>query len=511
MRQLQLAATPLFRRCCCTAATGTERSCRTMLSGKKTRSAAILAMGRLTDVVFPLLRAFLLARMLPQAEFGLAITLSVMAALVELSTDIGLDRYAVVNADRESVVSRGTMHSLSVLRGAIIGLLLAVTGPLAGWAFDRPDAWWAFSLLGLASFIRGFMHLGIKEAMRDYRFWPEGVTLAAAQTVWTGLSVLFALLLDDYRCMLFGILGAQVAFVAVSHLTSRTEWRLRWSGEAATTILRFSLPLVPNGMSLAFRHMADRLIVGAFMSLTAAAVYNINMMIALTPRNIIQSFVTSVALPVFAQHESGERSIARLYPTWAIALAAIGAIYGAGVICLAEPLVTLIFGARFAIDQIFMTLTRLMVAIKIIYGLPVPPSLAVGDTKFILFGTMAALGSPLFGLVSASITPDLDIFVAAMCVGELLGLLSVAWRCTNRYGFHVADVWLSVLVPVFMLAALGFVLYEADPGLWMRIAIFCLFGAICGAAMLFALVRTGVPVRTLLRRKAPRAPAEKQG
>lgn len=472
-----------------------------MLFGSKTRSAAILALGRLTDVVFPLLRAFLLARMLPQEEFGLAITLSVMAALVELSTDIGLDRYAVVNADRESELSRGTMHSLSVLRGAIIGLLLVVTGPLAGWAFDRPDAWWAFSMLGVASFIRGFMHLGIKEAMRDFRFWPEGVTLAAAQTVWTGLSVLFAVLLDDYRCMLFGILGAQVAFVLVSHLTSRTEWRLRWSREAAATILRFSLPLVPNGMSLAFRHMADRLIVGAFMSLTAAAIYNVNMMIALTPRNIIQSFVTSVTLPLFAQHESGERRVERLYPAWAIALAAIGAIYGAGVICLAEPVVVLIFGQHFAIDQLFMTLTGIMVAIKIIYGLPVPPSLAVGDTRFILFGTMAALGSPLFGLVSANFSTSLNIFVAAMCVGELAGLLSVAWRCTNRYGFGVADVWLSVLVPIGLLSALGVILYEVDPNLWMRILIFCLFAAICGVAIVIALARTGIPVKALLRRK----------
>ncbi|MGF7151723.1 PST family polysaccharide transporter [Sphingomonas zeicaulis] len=479
-----------------------------MLFGPKFRSAAILAMGRVTDIVFPLLRAFLLARLLPQEQFGLAITLSVMAALVELSTDIGLDRYAVVNADRESAVRRGTMHSLSVLRGALIGLLLAVTGPLAGWAFDSPQAWWAFSMLGVASFIRGFMHLGVKEAMRDFRFWPEGVTLASAQISWTAISVGLAWYLNDYRCMLFGILGAQVVFVLVSHLVSRSDWSLRWSPEDATTILKFSLPLVPNGMSLALRHMADRLIVGAFMSLTAAAIYNVNMMIALTPRNIIQSFVTSVTLPLFAQHESGEKRIAGLYPVWAMALAVTGAVYGAGVICLAEPIVSLIFGPKFSIDQIFMTLTGIMVAIKIIYGLPVPPSLAVGDTKFILFGTVAALGSPLFGVVSASITPNLNIFVAAMCLGEFLGLVSVAWRCTNRYGFKVWDVWLAVLVPVAMLAALGTILYETAPGLIMRIVSFAVFAGLCGGAVAFAAVRSGIDLKVLLRRK-PR-PAKPQ-
>ena len=357
-------------------------------------------------------------------------------------------------------------------------------------------------MLGVASFIRGFMHLGIKEAMRDFRFWPEGTTLAAAQTVWTGVAVLFAIILDDYRCMLFGILSSQVAYVLASHLTSRSEWRLRWSGEAAKRILHFSLPLVPNGMSLAFRHMADRLIVGAFMSLTAAAVYNINMMIALTPRNIIQSFVTSVALPVFAQHENNEKRIEGIYPTWAITLASIGTIYGAGVICLASPVVTLIFGDKFAIDQIFMTLTGLMVAIKIIYGLPVPPSLVLGDTKFILFGTMAALGSPLFGLIVASISPSLNVFVGAMCFGELLGLLSVAWRCTNRYGFKVIDVWLCVLIPVGALSVLGVLLWEINPGIWMRIAVFCAFASLCAGAIIFALLRTGIDVKSMLSRKS---------
>lgn len=474
-----------------------------MLFGSKARSAAVLAIGRLTDVVFPLLRAFLLTTLLPQDQFGLAITLSVMAALVELSTDIGLDRFAVVNSDRESPVMRGTMHSLSVLRGAIIGMLLALTGPLAAWAFDSPQAWWAFSLLGLASFIRGFMHLGIKEAMRDFRFWPEGVTLAATQTAWTAISVFLAWRLQDYRCMIFGIIGAQIVFVTVSHLVSRTQWRLDWSGSDARTILRFSLPLVPNGISLAFRHMADRLIVGAFMSLTAAAIYNVNMMIALTPRNIIQSFVTSITLPLFAQHESGERRLKLLYPAWAIALSATAALYGAGVICLAEPIVELIFGDHFGVDQTFMTLTGIMVAIKIVYGLPIPPSLAVGDTRFILFGTMAALGSPIFGLISAAITPSLTMFVAAMCAGEMLGLLTIAVRCTRRYGFGVIDVWASVLIPPVALALLGIALYEINPSLIGRCIAFAIAALICGVAVIVALHKAKIDVRSLIRR-APR-------
>ncbi|WP_380783902.1 oligosaccharide flippase family protein [Sphingomonas sp. R86520] len=469
--------------------------------GRKARSAGVLAIGRASEVAFPLLRAILLTRLLPKDQFGLAITLSVMAALVELSTDIGLDRYAIVRKIPDSELGRGTMHALSVLRGAIIGLFLCAIGPLVARAFDSPGQWWAFSLLGLASFIRGFMNLGIKEAMRDYRFWPEGVTVATSQIVWTIVSVGLAFAWHDYRCMIAGLLGAQVAFVLVSHTTVRTRWRLAWSPDEARTILQFSLPLVPNGISLACRHMADRLIVGAFMSLGVAAVYNVNMMVALMPRSMIQSFVTSVTLPVFANHESGRRPVANLYRGWAIALAAIAAIYGLGVLCFGQPVTSLVFGSDFAIDQSFFALAAILVAIKILYGLPVPPALAVGDTGFILFGTAAALGSPVLGMISAWLNPSLDPFVAAMCVGEFVGLVWIGWRCMRRFGFTATDVWTALLVPLVAIAGTGAVLATTSGSWSARISMFVGASSLCLAGVYFALARAGIDWRILMRRK----------
>ena len=475
-----------------------------MSFASKSRSAGALAVGRLTDMVFPLIRAFLLARLLPQDQFGLAITLSVMAALVELSTDIGLDRYAVINPDPNSAKVRGTLHSLSVLRGALIGLVLVAIGPFAARAFDSPEAWWAFSSLGLASFLRGFMHLGVKEAMRDFRFWPEALTLATTQVAWTAVSVVLAWTLNDYRCMLIGIFCAQITFVAVSHLTSRTPWQLRWSSEDARKIVRFSLPLLPNGCALAFRNMADRLIVGAYMGLRETAVYNINMMVATMPSNIIQTFLTSLMLPVFAKHESGEQPIDRLYQFWPIALGAIAAIYGAGIMCLGEPMVTLIFGKAFSIDQLFLIVAGLIVAVKIINQLPVSPSLAVGDTKFVLFISMTALGAPLLGFIAANFTSSLNVFIVGMGLGDLIGLLWVTSRSQHRYGFEPVTVWSSIVVPLALLGGLGFILYETEPHLIARIGIFLLFALVCAAAILLALVRMGIPIQALLRRKPGR-------
>lgn len=474
---------------------------KTMSFARKTRSAAALGIGRLTDVLFPLIRAFLLAKLLPQDQFGLAITLSVMAALVELSTDIGLDRYAVINPDRGSALVFGTLHSLSVMRGAVIGLILAAIGPFAARIFDAPQAWWAFSLLGVASFMRGFMHLGIKEAMRDFRFWPEALTVGVTQASWTIVSVGLAWTFQDYRCMLFGILGAQIAFVTCSHLVSTTRWQLRWSKKDALRILKFSLPLIPNGINLAFRNMVDRLIVGAYLGLKQTAIYNINMMVATMPSGIIQTYIASLMLPVFSRHENGEQRLDHLYTAWPLGLAAIAAVYGAGVTCLAQPVVSLVFGHRFVIDQFFLTATGSIVAIKIVAGLPVPPALAVGDTKFVLFSSATGLGAPLFGFAVANLQPSLNLFIAAICIGELTGLLVVAWRCQHRYGFRPAAIWVSVFAPLVVTVGLGFLLFDLQPGLLVRIAIFCLSAVICCAALAYELARAGITIK-MLRRKA---------
>lgn len=305
--------------------------------------------------------------------------------------------------------------------------------------------------------------------------------------------------------MLIGILGAQAAFVLVSHLGSRTRYQLRWSSHEARKILRFSLPLLPNGINLAFRNVVDRLIVGAYMGLRETAVYNINMMVATMPSNIIQTYLASLMLPIFARHESGEQRIEHLYTAWPIALAAVAMVYGAGIMCFAQPVVALLFGADFTIGQLFLTVAGMIVAVKIIYGIPVPPSLATGDTKFVLFASTMGLGAPLFGFIAANVSPSLDLFIAAMCLGELVGLLTVAARCQNRYGFRPIVVWLSVFAPLGAMVALGLLLAELEPGLPLRIGLFCVWAAICGGAVAYALMRIGIPLRLLLRRQRPAA------
>ncbi|HKY09601.1 MAG TPA: oligosaccharide flippase family protein, partial [Candidatus Binatia bacterium] len=298
----------------------------------------MLAIGSVSEALLSLVRSVALARILEPHDFGIAMVIATMFGIVELLTEIGLDRAAVSGAVRSDAhVYRNILHAVSLGRGLINGLVLAALGPFIAWIVHAPEMSLWFSSLGLISLLRGFSHFDIKQMRQRYIYWPEGVAILVFQITWTVVTIALAIQLHDARSMAIGILAAQLAYTVATHVLANAPWRLHWDRAIVREIMATGTPLMPSAVINAFNTMFDRLLIGSVLGPTAVGFYSAASIIALMPRAIAARFLNNVGLSVFVNHVTPGEKQTRAFAMWAVGTITVSLVCSIGIACLMRP------------------------------------------------------------------------------------------------------------------------------------------------------------------------------
>ncbi|WP_460451267.1 oligosaccharide flippase family protein [Alsobacter sp. SYSU BS001988] len=453
----------------------------------------------LLEAILPFLRNIALARLIAPDQFGLAISLSVVLGMIEVITDFGLPIFAVsktTTASDDEIMP--TLQSLALLRAAAIGAVLAAASPLVAQLFGAGDKAWVYALLGVIALLRGFNNLGPKECMRHYVFWREATVISSTQTVWAVVTVALAALQGGFECMIWGMLAATVAEVALTHGLSPRPYRLGWNANAAQDASRFGRPLLVNGMAVSLA-MGDRLLVGSLLGPAALALYNVAYGTATLPRSVLSKFLNSMFVPIFTNSRAQPERLARVSDLWAWLLSALGCFYGLGLALLGDEVLGLVFGAHYRPTRLFMCLAGMSVFVKFMMMLPVPAAYASGRTRLVSLGSiMSACAVAPAGLILI-LTRDLDAFLLAIVAAEFGAAIIYARWALRAQAFTPRVAWLCLGAPLAPLAALALLAWAAPQLARLDWAMAC-FGGVAAAAAFYGAVAVmfRIDFRTLL-------------
>ncbi len=427
---------------------------RKLRSGNGIGSSGPLFVANMLEAVLPFLRNIALARLIAPDEFGLAISLSVVIGIIEVVTDFGLPVFAVRKTSAvPPAVMMGTLQSLALIRGALIGLVLVALSPWIAGLFEAEGAFLTYALLGIVVIIRGFENFGVKEMMRRYVFWREATVLASAQAVGVVVTVVSAWMGYGFACMLHGMLATGLVTVALSHLLSPTPYRLAWDRAAVQEAARFGRPLLVNGLAVSCT-LADRLLVGSVLGPASLALYNVAYGTATLPRTVAAKFLTSIFLPLFVENHERKRGPA-LFDTWAWFLSCIAFAYGLGLSLVGDQVIAFVFGPAFQPSRLFMCLAGISICVKFLMLLPAPQAYASGNTRLVAFGSILSALAVVPGAVLLVWQRDFNAFLLGLTVSEFVGLMIYSRRAIREQAFTRTTTWLVIAVPLLLLASLA--------------------------------------------------------
>lgn len=161
-------------------------------------------------------RSLLLAHMIGAEELGRAMLLALTLRLVEMASDIGIERLLIRSPRGEAADFQAALHGAVILRGlAMAALMAALALPMALAFADGPSVW-AYLSLALVPLFRALVHLDYRRAerRRDYRAFAT-VELGGTAAMLVG-ALAGAHLLGTHWAMALALVAQGFALVYLS-------------------------------------------------------------------------------------------------------------------------------------------------------------------------------------------------------------------------------------------------------------------------------------------------------
>lgn len=244
-----------------------------------------------------LARTILLARLLSPHDFGVAVTFLLAVNLIDMLSQIGLERAIVQDRDGHSPALQGNVQALQALRGTVGTLaLLAVAWPFSVF-FDQQEVFEAYLLLALVPLFGAFMHFDQHRLRRDMNFLPASLMQFVPYAVSLAIMLALSFFIRDYRIMLWAVIGQQAAALVLSHWLARRPYRWHWEPRRIRQILTFGWPLFLNGVLLFAIMNGERMIVGNVLGMAEMAVFTLMLNLSMTPALVLANVSQSLFLP----------------------------------------------------------------------------------------------------------------------------------------------------------------------------------------------------------------------
>lgn len=376
-----------------------------------------------------------LIRIMPEYDFGVWVLFLTVTSFAEMAR-LGLTQNAMVRFCVEEKAEYGRVLTAGFVLNTCCSILLSALLLLLAWPMSKlwsaPELitllWWylPFALIhGTARFIDN-----IQMADNDFKgvFWSK---LAF------GLSFLIAIIivwqwkpeaLLEYLPILQVITGVLSLAVSVAYRTNLLRFgRMSWSW--FWRIFHFGKYVLGTNFSSMLVNKVDIMMVGAFINPMAVAMYNVATRIT----NYMEVPMSGIAQAVYpriatAQSEAGGKAVAEWYERSVGLLAAILLPMAIGVVLLAEPIVVLLAGVKYAEAAPLLVVLVMAVIAKPwsrLFGITLD---AIGrpqlNFKVLLAGLIlnAALNLlliPVWGVIGAAIASLLSIWAIAI-FGQVL-------------------------------------------------------------------------------------------
>jgi O-antigen/teichoic acid export membrane protein len=465
------------------------------ITGRLVKGSVWLSSARAIDNILATVSTFVLARYLQPADFGLVALGTTMLMIITAVTNLSLSEALIRHEDPgESHFS--AVFTLNAARGLILALILAVAAYPMALFYVQPRLVGVMLALSLSLFMRGITNPRRVMLRRALVFHQEFTLIVSQKFFGVVASIVVAVVYESYWALIVGILVTQFANIIVSYMVLPFWPRITF--QHMRELLSFSGWLTAGQVVNQLNWRFDILLIGKLLDATALGYYTLGSQLAQLPTREAIAPLTQTIYPGFAKIRNDPVRIAAAYQRVQALVTAIALPAGIGVAVIADPLVRLTLGEKWAPVIFIIQSLASVFALQTLGSLVQPLGMAKGETRLLFIRDMqmlifrvpiialALIFYGLTGVVLARIVTGLfGAFVNMILIRRLIGVtvikqLAANLRALIAVGGMAAGVTLALremayttdhvilVMQIGILVTLGAIIYcTATMALWL--------------------------------------------
>lgn len=377
---------------------------------------------RIVDRVIGFASTLILARLLAPEDFGVVAMGTAVHGILASFTEFGFTQ-SLIRIRRPRPDAYSTAFTLHAVVCAAVALALVSLAPVANAWYGDSRVVIVLLTLAVISLVSGLRNFGMARYERALNFRPFFLMALARKSSSFLAGVGIALLVQDYRALLVGMLVGTVVDVSLTYRLTR--FRPRFTLAYKNEVLGFSAWWLASRVVTILGRRGQDLLIGQQFGAAVLGKYAVALDLATMPTVEIVAPVMRAVYPGYMQMKD---EVDRLYfafvKVWGtIALLAIPA--AAGVAAVAELLTSVLLGPQWREAAQLMGALAVTGAIEALNSCYWPMLLTrLGPrTVFMLAGLGVCLKLPAFGVAlwAFGLIPAIGVWIALSTVMLLLG------------------------------------------------------------------------------------------
>ncbi len=256
--------------------------------------------------------AFVLARLLTPAEFGIAAMALVASALVYVFADLGLGA-ALIQHEHLEKGDRSTVFWITAGSGLVFTLLGVAVSPLVANFFGEPEVGLLFAAFSISFFLTSLTSTQAALMTREMDF--RSLELRQIASYAAGSVVGISVAVSGFGA--WAIIAQQLGVAATSTLLLFvfSPWRpgLRFSSNAVRRLGGFGAKVFGARFLFYLNRNVDNILIGRFIGPAALGVYAVSYNVMLMPFSQIAGPVQEVMLPALARSQAEPARLASMW------------------------------------------------------------------------------------------------------------------------------------------------------------------------------------------------------
>jgi O-antigen/teichoic acid export membrane protein len=268
------------------------------LLARTARGAFWVVVWRLLTRTLGLLSTLVLVRLLTPEDFGLVALATAFAFAIEAGLAFGIEAQLVRMAAPDRA-AYDTAFTLALLRGVLLGALVAGFAPAAAEFFREPRLEPILYALAAATAASGLQSTGVIEFRRTLDFQRELRLQLPPRIAGILITIGLALALGGPWALVAGIVVQRVGVIAMGYAMHPFRPRLSlalWREFAAVSFWNWAI-----GICAILRDRADSMMVGRLMGMAPVGILAAGTEIAMVPTSELGSAVNRAAMSGFAE------------------------------------------------------------------------------------------------------------------------------------------------------------------------------------------------------------------
>ncbi|RFB90857.1 lipopolysaccharide biosynthesis protein [Rhizobium leguminosarum bv. trifolii] len=417
------------------------------------RGSIWLSLSRAIVNALSALSTFVLAWYLLPSDFGLVAIATTILVILSSVTELSLGQ-ALIRHESPGETHFSAVWTLSVTRSAILALVFAASSyPIAEF-YNEPRLTSVMLALSFSLLLSGLANPRRVMLQRDLIFWQEFVLNVSQKLVGFIVTVAIAAIYQSYWALVIGTLAYQVTNIIVSY-TVLPFWP-RITFRHARELFSFSVWLTAGQIVNTLNWRIEYLLIGKMLGATQLGHYTVGNTLSTLPTREATAPLNQTIYPGFSKVRNDPVRLIAAYQRAQALLAAVALPAGIGMAVVADPMMRLALGEKWAPAIFIVQALASVFALQTLGSLVQPLGMAKGHTKmlFIRDTQMLVVRIPIIiaGLMMAGLPGVVYARVLTGLISTVVNMLLVK-RLINLPFFQQLAANFRALASVALMAA----------------------------------------------------------